>query len=90
MPQSSFRYELFNTGKKIQKTLSHKRNPKVTSSKKGFVRRTHFFCEITALEIWVGYTCDNHGFPKNCFETAADFVYISESNENWEKYSSQR
>jgi hypothetical protein len=25
-----------------------------------------------------------------CFETAADNVYISESNENWEKYSTQR
>ena len=24
------------------------------------------------------------------FETAADYVYISESNEDWEKYSTQR
>ena len=24
------------------------------------------------------------------FETAADYVYISESNENWEKHSTQR
>ena len=22
----------------------------------------------------------------SCFETAADYLYISESNENWEKY----
>ena len=26
----------------------------------------------------------------SCFKTAADYVYISESNEDWEKYSTQR
>ena len=26
----------------------------------------------------------------SCFETAADYVYISESNKNWEKYLTQR
>ena len=25
-----------------------------------------------------------------CFKTAADYIYISESNEDWEKYSTQR
>ena len=25
-----------------------------------------------------------------CFKTAAEIVYISESNENWEKYSTKR
>ena len=29
-------------------------------------------------------------FFQFCFKTAADFVYISESNENWKKYSIQR
>ena len=41
---------------------------------------------ITTLFIYV-YECLH---PCGCFETAADFVYISESNENWEKYSIQR
>ena len=26
----------------------------------------------------------------SCFKTATDYVYISESNENWEKYLTQR
>ena len=30
-------------------------------------------------------------FPNShLIQTAADFVYISESNDNWEKYSTQR
>ena len=61
MPQSSFQYELSNTGKKIQKILSIISPKSQTKSKsysiikKRFCEKDpFFFLEITTLEIWVG------------------------------------
>ena len=40
------------------------------------------------VECFSQLSFDSEVYTKSA--TAADFVYISESNENWEKYSTQR
>ena len=40
------------------------------------------------VEYFSQLSFDSEMYTKS--ETAADFVYISESNESWEKYSTQR
>ena len=48
------------------------------------VSSSYHFC----VEYFSQLSFDSEMFTKS--ETAADFVYISESNESWEKYSTQR
>ena len=57
-------------------TFGTKGNPKVTSS--------YHLC----VECFSQLSFDSEVYTKS--STATDFVYISESNESWEKHSTQR